>query len=74
MPARVWEFESPCAYVYLTSQIVTKEEFPDGILCIECRCEIFPGQLVFMRPEGMVNDIPAEELVCLFCATLAHLV
>jgi hypothetical protein len=49
---------------------VTEEEFPHGVKCSECKCEIFPGQMFMPVPEGMIEATPVEVLVCVFCATL----
>ncbi len=52
--------------------VVGSEEFPDGLVCIDCHQEILSGMPYESRPDCVLTDgALCEELVCIPCYMLA---
>ncbi len=48
-------------------RVVAEAEWPHGLSCLECGRTLSEGEEFVERPNGVVDGVPATEIVCVDC-------
>jgi len=48
--------------------IMEAEEWPHGLICMDCKNPIIEGMAYSKRLVGFVDEIPLSEVICIHCA------
>lgn len=54
--------------MHMTFPVVTDADFPDGLMCPDCRRVIDVGRPYTERLDGMIWNTTTVILVCVYCA------
>lgn len=53
--------------VKVTYEVITEEQFPNGVLCMSCKRVLLPGQPYTSVMDAMDGDVAIEQIVCVYC-------